>query len=159
MPGGDSLDLFAEAPAPRLRSGAPLAARMRPRSLDEVVGQPHLLGPGAPLRALAESPRLPSLVLWGPPGCGKTTIAGLLAASGPPPAPRFLPFSAVAVGVKEIRIHTGLEHRVLYLARFAEGIYVLHAFEKRTRKTPKRDIDLAQERFRALIGNRRTQRL
>jgi putative ATPase len=103
MPGGESLDLFAEAPAPRLASGAPLAARMRPRSLDEVVGQPHLLGPGAPLRALAESPRLPSLVLWGPPGCGKTTIAGLLAASGPPPAPRFLPFSAVAVGVKEIR--------------------------------------------------------
>jgi len=61
----------------------------------------------------------------------------------------------VGVGVKEIRIHTGLEHRVFYLARFAEGVYVLHAFEKRTRKTSKRDIDLAHERFRALIEKRR----
>ncbi len=103
MPGGESLDLFAEAPASRAGAGAPLAARMRPRGLGDVVGQAHLLGPGGPLRALAERGSLPSLVLWGPPGCGKTTIASLLAASGPPPAPRFLAFSAVAVGVKEIR--------------------------------------------------------
>jgi phage-related protein len=65
------------------------------------------------------------------------------------------PMTTVGVGVKEIRIHTGLEHRVLYLARFAEGVYVLHAFEKRTRKTSKRDTDLARERFRALIEDRR----
>jgi phage-related protein len=68
------------------------------------------------------------------------------------------PMTAVGAGVKEIRIHTGLEHKVLYLARFAEGVYVLHAFEKRTRKTSKRDIDLARERFRALIENRRGQK-
>lgn len=68
------------------------------------------------------------------------------------------PMTAVGVGVKEIRIHTGLEHRVLYLARFAEGVYVLHAFEKRSRKTPKRDTDLARERFRELIENRRSQK-
>jgi phage-related protein len=64
----------------------------------------------------------------------------------------------VGVGVKEIRIHTGLEHRVLYLARFAEGVYVLHAFEKRTRTISKRDIDVARERFRALIEKRRNQK-
>ena len=67
------------------------------------------------------------------------------------------PMTTVGVGVKEIRIHTGLEHRVLYLARFAEGVYVLHAFEKRTRKTAKRDTDLARERFRALIEKRRSK--
>ena len=66
--------------------------------------------------------------------------------------------TTVGVGVKEIRIHTGLEHRVLYLARFAEGVYVLHAFEKRARKTPKGNIDLARERFRELIENRRSQK-
>jgi phage-related protein len=68
------------------------------------------------------------------------------------------PMTTVGVGVKEIRIHTGLDHRVLYVARFAEGIYVLHAFEKRTRKTAKRDTDLARERFRALIENRRREK-
>ncbi len=57
----------------------PLAARMRPRSIDEVVGQGHLLGAGAPLRRLVESGRLPSMLLWGPPGSGKTTIGRLLA--------------------------------------------------------------------------------
>jgi putative ATPase len=63
-------------PPPEL---APLAARMRPRTLDEVVGQAHLLGPGAPLRRLVEGGRLPSMILWGPPGSGKTTIGRLLA--------------------------------------------------------------------------------
>ncbi len=64
------------APPPEL---TPLAARMRPHSIDEVVGQAHLLGPGAPLRRLVESGRLPSMLLWGPPGSGKTTIGRLLA--------------------------------------------------------------------------------
>ena len=68
------------------------------------------------------------------------------------------PMIAVGIGVKEIRIRTGLEHRVLYLAKYAEGVYVLHAFEKRTRKTSKRDTDLARERLRALIENRRSQK-
>jgi phage-related protein len=68
------------------------------------------------------------------------------------------PMTTVGVGVKEIRIHTGLEHRVLYWAKFAEGVYVLHAFEKHTRKTSKRDTDVARERFRALIENRRSQK-
>lgn len=63
--------------------------------------------------------------------------------------------ATVGVGVQEIRIHTGLEHRVFYLAKFTEGVYVLHVFEKRTRQTPKRDIELARERFRALVEHRR----
>jgi len=66
--------------------------------------------------------------------------------------------TTVGVGVKEIRIHTDLEHRVLYVARLTEGVYVLHAFQKRSRKTSKRDTDLARERFRALIENRRSEK-
>ena len=67
------------------------------------------------------------------------------------------PMPSVGLGVQEIRIRTVAEHRVLYVARFAEAIYVLHAFEKRTRRTPKDSLDLAGQRLRALI-NRRTQR-
>ena len=66
------------------------------------------------------------------------------------------PMPSVGLGVQEIRIRTGAEHRVLYVARFGEAIYVLHAFEKRTRRTPKDALDLAGQRLRALI-NRRTQ--
>ncbi len=78
----------------------PLAERMRPRSLDEVVGQEPLLAHGAALRALADSGRLPSLLLWGPPGCGKTTLARLLAQGA---GLQLAALSAVMAGVKEIR--------------------------------------------------------
>ena len=67
------------------------------------------------------------------------------------------PIPAVGPGVREIRIHTELEHRVFYVAKFAEGIYVLHVFEKRTRKTPKREVELARDRFRALVLKRRSE--
>ena len=67
------------------------------------------------------------------------------------------PMTTIDVGVKEIRIHTDREHRVLYVAKFAEGIYVLHAFEKRARQTSKRATDLARDRFRALIESRRRE--
>jgi phage-related protein len=66
------------------------------------------------------------------------------------------PMPSIGPGVREIRIHTGLEHRVFCVATFAEAVYVLHAFEKRTRKTPKRDLQLAQDRLRALVNRRRT---
>ncbi|HEY1733621.1 MAG TPA: replication-associated recombination protein A, partial [Acidimicrobiales bacterium] len=69
----DTGDLFSAAANQRLATQAPLAARMRPRRLDDIVGQDHLLGPGRPLRALIEADRLSSVVLWGPPGTGKTT--------------------------------------------------------------------------------------
>ena len=78
----------------------PLAERLRPRTLDEVVGQRHLLGEGRPLRVAFDAGRLPSMILWGPPGVGKTTLARLLAlATGA----HFIVLSAVLSGVKEIR--------------------------------------------------------
>jgi putative ATPase len=73
---------------------------MRPRTLDEIVGQPHLLGPGAPLRALIETDRLSSIILWGPPGTGKTTLASVIAARS---NRRFVSMSAVNAGVKDVR--------------------------------------------------------
>jgi putative ATPase len=79
---------------------APLAVRMRPRTLDEVVGQAHLLGPGAPLRRLVEGDAPLSVVLWGPPGTGKTTLAMLIARST---SRRFRELSAVTAGVKDVR--------------------------------------------------------
>lgn len=66
------------------------------------------------------------------------------------------PMTTVGPGVQEIRIHTGLDHRIFYVAKFKEGIYVVHAFEQRTRKTLKRETDLARDRFRALVLKRRT---
>jgi putative ATPase len=78
----------------------PLADRMRPRNLDEFVGQAHLLAPGKPLRQALEGGRLHSMVLWGPPGTGKTTLARLIAGRA---AAQFLALSAVMAGVKDIR--------------------------------------------------------
>jgi putative ATPase len=93
-------DLFSAAVSERLRSRAPLAARLRPRSLDDVVGQQHLLGPGKPLRVLIVGDRLSSVILWGPPGTGKTTIARLVAGAT---EKAFEPLSAVTAGVKDVR--------------------------------------------------------
>ncbi|MBW3553924.1 MAG: replication-associated recombination protein A [Gemmatimonadetes bacterium] len=80
--------------------GAPLAARMRPRTLDEFVGQENILGPGRALRELIEKDEVGSLILWGPPGTGKTTIARIIAERT---AARFVPFSAVTEGVPRVR--------------------------------------------------------
>jgi putative ATPase len=99
MPPDESLELFS-GPEARPDPAAPLADRMRPRTLDEVVGQEALLAPGAALRSLVDAGELPSLILWGPPGCGKTTLARLLAQRS---TARFEPLSAVMAGVKEIR--------------------------------------------------------
>ncbi len=88
-------DLFA-TPEP----AAPLAERLRPRSFEEVVGQPHLLGPGKPLRLAFESGKTHSMILWGPPGVGKTTLARLMAHAF---NAEFIAISAVLAGVKDIR--------------------------------------------------------
>ena len=97
------MSLFGDAPAPGPQASSsrpPLADRMRPRTLDEVLGQDALLGPGAPLRRAIEADELRSLILWGPPGCGKTTIARLIAGTS---RASFVPFSAVLSGIKEVR--------------------------------------------------------
>jgi putative ATPase len=85
---------------PAALGGVPLAERLRPRTLDEVIGQRHLLGPGMPLRAAFEAGRLQSMILWGPPGVGKTTLARLMAGAFDA---QFIPISAVLGGVKDIR--------------------------------------------------------
>ena len=88
-------DLFTTNPP-----AAPLAERLRPKHIDEVIGQSHLLGPGRPLRMAFASGKLHSMILWGPPGVGKTTLARLMASAFDA---EFVPLSAVLSGVKDIR--------------------------------------------------------
>jgi len=82
------------------QAGRPLADRMRPQTLDEFIGQEELLGPGKPLRTQIERDDLSSMLLWGPPGCGKTTLARIIARQT---RSEFIPFSAVLAGIKEIK--------------------------------------------------------
>ncbi len=93
-------DLFSESLETRFDEFAPLAARMRPRTLDEFVGQEHLLGPGSPLRTLIEKDAFTSLILWGPPGTGKTSLATIVAAETDA---RYQELSAVNASVAEVR--------------------------------------------------------
>jgi putative ATPase len=113
----------------RLAEGAPLAVRMRPRSLDEVVGQDHLLAPGAPLRRLVEGAAPASVLLYGPPGTGKTTLAGLVSkATGR----RFVALSALSSGVKEVRAVIEEARRRLGRSGEATVLFIdeVHRFSK-----------------------------
>ena len=93
-------DLFGAAAQDRLAQRAPLADRLRPRRLDDIVGQDHLIGAGQPLRVLIEADKLSSVILWGPPGTGKTTLARVIAGHT---AKAFETLSAVTAGVKDVR--------------------------------------------------------
>jgi putative ATPase len=122
-------DLFAAAAESALAEAAPLAARLRPKTLDEMSGQQHLVAPGAPLRALVEADRLGSVILWGPPGTGKTTLARLLASAT---AKAFVPLSAVASGVKEVRAALDEARRRLGEQRQGTMLFIdeVHRFNK-----------------------------
>jgi putative ATPase len=109
------VDLFDEYGSESLARRVPLAERLRPGTLDEVVGQPHLTGESGPLRAAVERGRIGSLILWGPPGTGKTTLARVLAGSV---EEEFVPLSAVTSGVKDLRAALdGARERLKYQAR------------------------------------------
>src|SRR2546423_15319738 len=93
-------DLFEPVRAAHRDRALPLAARMRPRGLDDFVGQQHFLGPGKLLRRMLLADRLNSLIFYGPPGCGKTALAHVIANHT---KSRFKPLNAVAAGIKEVR--------------------------------------------------------
>ena len=100
MPKSPQPTLFDHGWEERGAQHAPLAARLRPHRLDELVGQEHLVGPGTVLRRSIERDHLPSMVLWGPPGCGKTTLARIIATES---QAHFVAISAVAAGVADLR--------------------------------------------------------
>ena len=101
--------LFTAAAEERLRQRSPLAARLRPRTLDDVAGQEHLTAPGRPLRRLVDADALSSVILWGPPGSGKTSLAEIIASTT---RREFERLSAVTSGVKDIRELTILYNRL-----------------------------------------------
>jgi putative ATPase len=106
----------------------PLAERMRPRTLDEFIGQEKLLGPGKPLRVQIENDDLGSMLFWGPPGCGKTTLARMIARLT---RSEFIPFSAVLAGIKEIKeVMAASERKARSGARTIVFVDEVHRFNK-----------------------------
>ena len=122
-------ELFGKKGKEAFRREAPLADRMRPQTLDEFVGQDHLLGQGKVLRQAIESDHLPSMILWGPPGSGKTTLAMIIATTT---GAQFLAFSAVLSGVKEIKqvIQEAEEERKYSQRRTVLFVDEIHRFNK-----------------------------
>lgn len=124
-----SMDLFEKRYRDSLAREAPLAARMRPRSLEEFVGQEHIIGRGRVLRKAIETGQLPSIILWGPPGSGKTTLAFIIANTT---HSHFSPVSAVSAGVGDLRkiIEEARERRRLYQQKTLLFIDEIHRFNK-----------------------------
>jgi putative ATPase len=122
-------DLFSHAAQERIRQEAPLAARMRPRTLDEFAGQQHIIGPGRLLRRAIQADQLSSLIFYGPPGTGKTTLAFVIANST---RSHFITINAVLAGVKEIReaIEMARERRELYGQRTTLFVDEVHRWNK-----------------------------
>jgi putative ATPase len=122
-------DLFAHYSEAAAEQEAPLAARMRPRSFDEFVGQEHIIGEGHVLRKSIEADQLPSIIFWGPPGSGKTTLANVIASVT---RSHFNPISAVAAGVADLRkaVDEAKERRALHQQRTILFIDEIHRFNK-----------------------------
>jgi putative ATPase len=124
------MSLFETAlPSPRpAEEGRPLADRMRPETLDEFIGQQHLLGPGKPLRLAIERDEASSMILWGPPGSGKTTLAAIVARQT---RSRFVKFSAVLAGIREIKdVMVAAEKSRAYGHRTILFVDEIHRFNK-----------------------------
>ena len=123
------MDMFESNRRQQLAARGPLAARMRPRTLDEIAGQQHLLGPNKPLRRLIEQDRLSSAIFFGPPGCGKSTLASVIARVT---RARFESFSAVTGGVADVRkiIDAARERRKAYGTRTVLFVDEIHRFNK-----------------------------
>jgi putative ATPase len=122
-------DLFTHARQEQIEREAPLAARMRPRTLDEFVGQEEIVGPGRLLRRAIEGDQLSSMIFWGPPGCGKTTLAMVIARTT---QSRFETISAVLAGIPELRkiIQEAKEQRALYGHRTILLVDEIHRWNK-----------------------------
>jgi len=123
------VDLFEYSLSDQLKKDAPLAARMRPRTLDEMVGQEHILGPGKLLRRAIEADRLGSIILWGPPGTGKTSLASVVANTT---ESAFESMSAVLAGVNELRqlIAAAKNRRMMSGSRTILLVDEIHHFTK-----------------------------
>ncbi|MDI6713008.1 MAG: replication-associated recombination protein A [Anaerosomatales bacterium] len=141
-------DLFSASAGDALAAAAPLAVRMRPRTLDEIVGQDDVVGPGTFLRHAIETDTLSSVILYGPPGCGKTSLARVIASAT---KARFVELSAVTAGVKEVRalIEQARDHLAISGVRTILFIDEIHRFNKSQQDAL---LHAVEDRLIVLIG-------